>query len=74
MSETETLDIDTPLGARKYIEYASTGLMGREITRVKMGDGKWIQFSNMTDMQAVQIARSLYLDIELPAAKGAPKQ
>lgn len=71
---TETLDIDTPEGARKYIAIAATGLIGREIDRVTMGSGEEIHFDNMTDEQAVRVARSLYLDIELPGAKGVQKQ
>lgn len=71
---TETLDIDTPEGARKYIEYASDNLIGRKIDRVTFGCGEKVHFDNMTDEQAVRVARSLYLDIEIPGAKGAIKQ
>lgn len=73
-SDTDKLlNIDLPEDAREYIETFSDRLMrGKEINRVKIG-GRWIEFSNMTDDEAIRIARSLYLDIELPS-RGESRQ
>lgn len=61
------LDLDIPADAREYVKTFSDRVFhGKQITNVTTNTGRTIHFNNMTDEEAITVARSLYLDIEEP--------
>lgn len=70
---TEQLDLTTPEGSRRYIQISREQLLPPGTDRVKIG-GIWINLDNMTDVQAIKIATSIYWDFEQEVLKGMPKQ
>jgi hypothetical protein len=54
------MDISKPNEARRYVAQWGPRLLGKDTTFVETSSGRSIYFDNMTDEDAVWVARQLY--------------